>query len=70
MLAILGKGRKFWVTCSKAVKFNRVPTHGLTGKVSNNAMDPNSDLYLSLTFFFDEMEELAELRATQDWFNC
>jgi hypothetical protein len=65
MLAILGKGRKFWVTCCKAAKYNRVPTHGLTGKVSNNAMDPNSDLYLSLTFFFGEMEELAEPRATR-----
>jgi hypothetical protein len=42
-----------------------VPSHGLKGQVSNNAIDPDSDLFLSLFYFFDEMEELAEPRATR-----
>lgn len=65
MLAIIGKGRKFWLTCTKAAKHNEVPSHGLKGEVSNNAIDVNSHLLLSLHFFFEEMEELAEPRATR-----
>jgi hypothetical protein len=65
MLAILGKGKKFWQTCCKAVKTNIVPMHGLKGKVSNNILDPDSDVFLSLVWFFDEMQELAEPRATR-----
>jgi len=65
MLAILGKGRKFWKVCRNAVITNEVPCHGLKGKVSNNVMDPELSLFLSLPFFFEEMEELAEPRATR-----
>lgn len=65
MLAILGKGRGFWTTCCNATKRNEVPSHGLKGKQSNNAIDPDSDLHLSLLHFFEEMEELAEPRATR-----
>jgi hypothetical protein len=65
MLDILGKGRMFWETCRQAVITNEAPCHGLKAKVSNNGMDPESSLFLSLHFFFDEMEELAEPRATR-----
>ena len=65
MLAILGKGRKFWKTCCKAVISNIVPMHGSKGKTSNNILDPDSDVFLSLFWFFEEMQELAEPRATR-----
>ena len=65
MLAILGRGKGFWTTCKKAAVANEVPSHGLKGEVSNNAMDPDSPLFLSLHFFFEEMGELAEPRATR-----
>jgi hypothetical protein len=65
MLAILGKGRMFWKTCCKAVISNIVPIHGSKGKTSNNILDPNSDVYLSLYWFFEDIQELAEPRATR-----
>jgi hypothetical protein len=56
MMAILGKGYRFWKTCCKAADANNVPMYGLKGKL---------DDYLSLCWFFDEMEELAKPRATR-----
>jgi hypothetical protein len=64
MPAILGKGRNFRRMCRKATETNEVPSHRLKGEVSNNAMDPDSPLFLSFHYFFEEMEELAEPRAT------
>ncbi len=65
MLAILGKGKKFWKTCCDATIRNTVPMHGSMGKTSNNILDPNSDVLISLGCFFEEMQELAEPRATR-----
>jgi hypothetical protein len=65
MLAILGKGSRFWKTCCKAARDNILPIHGMTGKISNSAPDPESDVYQSLFLFFEDMKELAEPRATR-----
>jgi hypothetical protein len=65
MLAILGKGKQFCCTCCKAYKSNNVPMYGLKGKVSINILDPDLDIYLSLCWFFDEMQELAKTRASR-----
>ena len=65
LLAILGKGRAFWSTCCKAAEANQVPAHGLKGRPSNRALDQDSETFLSLHFFFGDMEELAEPRATR-----
>jgi hypothetical protein len=39
--------------------------HVLKGKVLNNILDLDLDVYLSLCWFFDEMQELAKPRATR-----
>jgi hypothetical protein len=60
------KATSFWKTCCKAIISNIVLMHGLKGKMSNNILDPDSDVFLSLFWFFEEMqEELVEPRATR-----
>ena len=38
LLTILGKGRRFWTKCSKAVKSEIIPQHGLVGRTGNQGM--------------------------------
>jgi hypothetical protein len=63
LLAIPGRGNKFWKTCCKAINSIIVPKHGLKGNMLNNILDPDSDVFLSLFWFFEDNQELAEPRA-------
>jgi hypothetical protein len=50
---------------NKEVNANIVTKYGLKkGKVSNNILDPDLDVYIYLCFFFDEIQALAKPRAT------
>lgn len=65
MLGILGKGNKFSKTGCKAVIANNVPLHSLRGRILNTMFGPDYNIFLSLFWFFEEIQKLAEPRATR-----
>lgn len=58
LMTILGYGQTFWNTVRKHAHDGSIPSHGLLGKSSNNAM--TEQMQMELHYFFSEIELLAE----------
>ena len=58
-------GRGYWKTCEDAIKRGQSPKHKLTGQDSNRAKQFTSHVAPFLREFLEDMEDLAEPRATR-----
>ena len=59
---LIGFRREAWKTCDFHAKTNTLPTHGLTGKISNRM---NPLVHEKMEKFFEELKTLASPRATE-----
>jgi len=65
LMTVTCTGRRFWETCENALERGHSPKHGLAGKDSNRAKEFVSLVAPDLREFFEDMEDLAEPRATR-----
>jgi hypothetical protein len=56
--------KSYFLPMTSIASEHEYPSPDNSFMVSNNILDPDLDVYLSLCWFFDEMQELAEPRAT------
>ena len=64
LASLVGYGQRKWTACSTLLKTSKTPSHGLTGKLSNNG-NINQGYTLVLNMFFSLMETFAVPRATR-----
>eukprot|EP00977_Amphora_coffeiformis_P002610 scaffold490_cov186-Amphora_coffeaeformis.AAC.1 len=58
LCTILGYGQTFWMNVSRHARNGTVPSHGLAGRLGNNAL--NTQVQMNLHLYFANIESLAE----------